>query len=397
MRKGCDATRFGDTGSRRPADSFVRSLLAREIITTKWSMDPLRECEWPVTRPLGLTSRIGTAAVTPTTTTTMVASVDHPGASSLLVVITPMVRMVPPFVGQCTIDFGYLCQDVTVRLILRGLLLQWKKSNQPSEQSKLNVIKVRAVNVKELEKGGYEARSYEAKSWHVSFVTTALLNVQRCQDFSSRRWKSQARRRCKPHNDKSLCRADNSIFANWRHKEVQLPTKRALFFVLHLFLLPAEIRLGTPEIPPPMVCMQTPTARGRRTCSRKKSPGFADGWQSDLFHVRMVTPMQIALTRLKARYWHWMSSVSWPAGQSRCQIYGRDTPESENAISHCHMLFTETPASMYLYGLSNYSQEKILRVIINHDHNTARSLKGPKVDAEVRQDAERIRIVVEAT
>lgn len=62
-----------------------------------------------------------------------------------------------------------------------------------------------------------------------------------------------------------------------------------------------------------MVCMQTPTARGRRTCSRKKSPGSADGWQSDLFHVRMVTPMQIALTRLKARYWHWVSSVSWPA------------------------------------------------------------------------------------
>lgn len=88
---------------------------------------------------------IGTAAVTPTTATTatmattttttvMAAAVDCPGASSLLVVVTPMVQMVPPpFVGQCTIDFGYLCQDVTVRLILRGLLLQWKKSNQPSE------------------------------------------------------------------------------------------------------------------------------------------------------------------------------------------------------------------------------------------------------------------------
>ncbi|KYN09863.1 hypothetical protein ALC57_17986 [Trachymyrmex cornetzi] len=84
--------------------------------------------------------------------------------------------------------------------------------------------------------------------------------------------------------------------------------------------------------PPPMVCMQTLTARGRRTCSRKKSPGFVDGWQSDLFHVRMVTPMQIALTRLKARYWHWVSSVSWPAGRSRCQIYGRDTTESGTNI-----------------------------------------------------------------
>lgn len=34
---------------------------------------------------------------------------------------------------------------------------------------------------------------------------------------------------------------------------------------------------------------------------RKKSSGF--GWQSDLFQARMVTAMQIALTRLKARYW----------------------------------------------------------------------------------------------
>ncbi|TGZ51482.1 Uncharacterized protein DBV15_02219, partial [Temnothorax longispinosus] len=175
----------------------------------------------------------------------------------------------------CTIDFGYLCRDIAVQLILRVL---------------------------------------------ACLITTALLNVQRRRhDFLSRRWRSQARRRCKPRNNKSLRRADNSILANWRHKEVQLPTKRALFFVLHLFLLLAEIRPGTPEIPPPMVCMQTPTARGRRTCSREKSSGSADGSQSDLFQARMVTPMQIALTRLKARYWHWVSSVSEPVGQSRCQ------------------------------------------------------------------------------
>lgn len=74
----------------------------------------------------------------------------------------------------------------------------------------------------------YIRASYKAKSWHVSFVTIALLNVQYRQDFSSRRWKSQARRRCKPRNDKSLRRADNSIFANWRHKEVQLPTEESI-------------------------------------------------------------------------------------------------------------------------------------------------------------------------
>lgn len=30
--------------------------------------------------------------------------------------------------------------------------------------------------------------------------------------------------------------------ANWRHKEAQLSTKRALFFLFHLFLLPADTR-----------------------------------------------------------------------------------------------------------------------------------------------------------
>lgn len=30
------------------ADGFVCPLLAWEIITAKWSMNPLRECEWPV-------------------------------------------------------------------------------------------------------------------------------------------------------------------------------------------------------------------------------------------------------------------------------------------------------------------------------------------------------------
>jgi len=75
-----------------------------------------------------------------------------------------------------------------------------------------------------------------------------------------------------------------------------------------------------------MVCMRTPTARGRRTCSRKKSSGSADEWQSDLFQAHMVASMQIALTRLKARYWHWVSSVSRPVGQSRCMQ--RDTSEN---------------------------------------------------------------------
>lgn len=37
-------------------------------------------------------------------------------------------------------------------------------------------------------------------------------------------------------------------FANWRHKEVQLLTKRALFFLLHLFLRPTEIRPKVPEM-----------------------------------------------------------------------------------------------------------------------------------------------------
>jgi len=48
--------------------------------------------------------------------------------------------------------------------------------------------------------------------------------------------------RRKPRNDESLRRTDNSIFANWRHKEVQRPTKRALFFLLYLFLRSTEIR-----------------------------------------------------------------------------------------------------------------------------------------------------------
>lgn len=39
-----------------------------------------------------------------------------------------------------------------------------------------------------------------------------------------------------------------------------------------------------------------------------------------IFRARMVTRMQIALTRLKARYWHWMSPVSRLAEQSRCQM-----------------------------------------------------------------------------
>lgn len=84
--------------------------------------------------------------------------------------------------------------------------------------------------------------------------------------------------------------------------------------------------------------MQTLTARSRRNCSHKKSPGSTDGWQNDLFQACMVTPMQIDLTRLKARYWHWISSVSGPAGQSRCQICNETHLKAYKSIT-AHVFF----------------------------------------------------------
>ncbi|KYM97660.1 hypothetical protein ALC62_11651 [Cyphomyrmex costatus] len=107
LRGGATQRGFGDTGSRRSRfskpDGFVRPMLAREIIPTKWSMNPMSSCGYTDDGQRRLS--------------VMATAVQ--GASSLLVAITPMF---PPFVGQCTIDFGYLCRDVTVRLILRAVV-----------------------------------------------------------------------------------------------------------------------------------------------------------------------------------------------------------------------------------------------------------------------------------
>lgn len=90
-----------------------------------------------------------------------------------------------------------------------------------------------------------------------------------------------------------------------------------------------------PSFRPWFVCKRRrPRAHGRRTSlpppSSPSPPPFPPAKnhqvprermvERPIFRARMVTRMQIALTRLGARYWHWMSPVSRLAGQSRWQM-----------------------------------------------------------------------------
>lgn len=139
------------------------------------------------------------------------------------------------------------------------------------------------------------AASFLSASRVRHFVAIALRPrpaSRRRSDFSSRRWKSQARRRCKPRNDKSLRRADNSILANWRHKERRSYPRREHYSSSSTcsFQHPALefARVGTPEIVTNRFTVDVfalARARARaRACERKKAAITCRGtFGSDIF------------------------------------------------------------------------------------------------------------------